>query len=106
VPPAVITLTVPEVPFPTTAVMLLALITVNEIAAVPPKLTAVVPVKLVPVMVTVAPVPADAGVKEVMVGGGTNVNPARLAVTPPVVTLTLPEVPFATTAVMLVALTK
>ena len=28
------------------------------------------PVKLVPVMVTVLPVPADAGVKEVMAGAG------------------------------------
>ena len=37
-------------------------------AAVPPKLTAVAPVKLVPVMVTVVPLPAEVGVKEVRVG--------------------------------------
>jgi len=71
VPYGVVTLTIPEVPFATNAVMLVALTTLNEVAAVPPKLTAVAPVKLVPVMVTVAPVPADAGVKEVIVGAGT-----------------------------------
>ena len=70
-PPGVVRLTVPEVPVATNAVMLVALTTLNEVAAVPPKLTAEAPVKLVPVMVTVAPVPADAGVKEVIVGAGT-----------------------------------
>ena len=39
-------------------------------AAVPPKLTIVAPVKLVPVMVTTAPVAADEGVNEVTVGAG------------------------------------
>ena len=71
VPPGVVTLTVPEVPFATTAVMLVALTILNEVAAMPPKLTVVAPVKLVPVIVTVAPVAADSGVKEVMVGVGT-----------------------------------
>jgi hypothetical protein len=52
VPLAVVTLTLPEVPAPTTATMLVALTTVNEVAAVPPKLTAVAPVKFVPVIVT------------------------------------------------------
>ena len=42
----------------------------------PPKLTAVAPVKLVPVMVTVVPLPAFVGVKEDIVGGGINVKPA------------------------------
>jgi hypothetical protein len=41
----------PEVPAPTLAVILVALTTVKEFAAVPPKLTAVAPVKFVPVMV-------------------------------------------------------
>ncbi len=104
VPPRVVTLTVPDVPLATTAVMFVTLTTLNEVAAVPPKLTVVAPVRLVPVMVTVAPVPADAGVKEVMVGKPKNANPARVAVPPGVVTLTLPVAPFATTAVMLVAL--
>jgi hypothetical protein len=52
VPLAVVTLTLPEVPAPNTATMLVALTTVNEVAAVPPKLTAVAPVKFVPVIVT------------------------------------------------------
>jgi hypothetical protein len=53
VPPSVVTDIFPVAPFPTTAVILVALTTVKEVAAVPPKLTAVAPVKLVPVMVTV-----------------------------------------------------
>ena len=52
VPDAVVTETVPEAPAPTVALMLVALTTVNEVAAVPPKLTAVAPVKFVPVIVT------------------------------------------------------
>jgi uncharacterized MnhB-related membrane protein len=68
VPPGVVTDIVPVAPFPTTAVMLVALTTVKEVAAVPPKLTAVAPVKSVPVMVTVSPVAADVGVNEAMVG--------------------------------------
>ena len=52
-PLPVVTLTLPVVPAPTTAVMEVALTTLNEVAAVPPKLTAVAPVKLVPVKVTV-----------------------------------------------------
>ena len=40
----------------------------KEDAVVPPKLTAVAPEKFVPVIVTVAPVAALVGVKEVMVG--------------------------------------
>ncbi len=49
----VVTLTLPVAPVPTTAVMLVALATVNEVAAVPPKLIADAPVKFVPVIVTV-----------------------------------------------------
>jgi hypothetical protein len=48
--------------------MLVAETTVNDVATVPPKLTAVAPVKSVPVIVTVAPSAALVGVKEVMVG--------------------------------------
>jgi hypothetical protein len=70
VPPGVVTDIVPVVPLATTAVMLVALTTVKEVAAVPPKLTIVAPVKLVPVMVTTAPVAADEGVNEVTVGAG------------------------------------
>ena len=53
IPPGVVTDTLPEVPDATTAVMLVAETTLNDVAAVPPKLTAVAPVKLVPVMVMV-----------------------------------------------------
>ena len=52
--PGLVTLTLPDVPAaPGMAVMVVAFTIVNEVAAVPPKLTAVTPVKLVPVMVTV-----------------------------------------------------
>ena len=68
VPPDVATLTLPEVPAPTTAVIWVALSTVNEVAAVSPKLTAVAPVKLVPVIVNADPVDAGVGVNEVIVG--------------------------------------
>ena len=53
IPFGVVTLTLPVAPVPTTAVIVVALTTVNEAAAVPPNLTAVAPVKLVPVIVTV-----------------------------------------------------
>jgi hypothetical protein len=76
--------------------------TVNEVAAVPPKLTAVAPVKFVPVMVMIVPLAALAGANEEMVGGGMKTNPARRALPPRVVTETRPDVPFATTAVILV----
>ena len=104
VPPGVVTETLPVDPLPTTAVMLVALTTLNDVAAVPPKLTAVAPVKLVPVIVTVTPAAAATGVKDVMVGAAI-VKPAKLPVPPGVVTEMLPEEPLPTTAVMLVALT-
>ena len=68
VPTGLVTLTLPEVPDATTAVMLVAETTLKDVAAVPPKLTAVVPIKLVPVMVMVVPLPALVGVKLVIVG--------------------------------------
>ena len=76
-PPAVVTLT-STVPVPAgeVAVIWVALITVNEPAALPPKLTPVAPEKFVPVMVTLVP-PAAApvfGATPVTVGAGTYVN--------------------------------
>ena len=103
-PVGVVTLTLPEVPAATTAVIDVASTTVNDAAAVPPKLTAVALVKLVPVMVTVAPLAAVVGVKDEMIGPE-YVKPANVEVPVGVVTLTLPEVPAATTAVMDVAST-
>jgi hypothetical protein len=71
VPPGLVTLMLPVVPAPTTAVIVVAEVTVKEAAAVPPKLTAVAPVKLVPVRVTVEPLIAEVGVKLVTVGAKT-----------------------------------
>ena len=104
-PFAVTILTFPVAPAPTTAVMLVALTTVNEDAAVFPNRTAVTPVKLVPVIVTVCPVPADVGLNDVIVGGGRYVKPARVPVPATVVTDTEPDAPAPTVALMLVALT-
>ena len=101
----VVTLTLPVAPAPIIAVILVALTTVNEVAAVPPKLTAVAPVKFVPVIVTVCPVPAEVGLNDVIVGGGKYVKPANVPVPDAVVTDTTPEAPAPTVALMLVALT-
>ena len=74
VPPVVVTLmsTVP-VPGGEVAVIDVAELTVKPAAAVPPKVTAVAPVKLVPVMVTVVPpaIGPTVGEIEVIVGEGT-----------------------------------
>jgi len=104
VPPGVVTLTLPDAPELTTAVIVVAFTTVKDDAAVPPKVTAVAPVKFVPVIVIVAPSPAVVGVNDEMVGAGINVNPARDAEPPSVVTATFPEAPDPTIAVMLVGL--
>ncbi len=69
-PFAVVTDTKPVPPEPTTAVIDVALTTLNEVAATVPNFTAVAPVKLVPVKVTVLPVPAEVGLIDVIVGGG------------------------------------
>ena len=104
VPPGVVTATVPEVPLPTLAIMVVALVTEKELAVVPPNVTAVAPVRLVPVIVTVAPTLPVVGVKEVIVGAAM-LKPAKLAVPPGEVMVTVPVVPLPTTAVMVVALT-
>ncbi len=64
-----ITLTTPE-PAGTTAVMLVAELTVIDVAAVPPKVTEVAPVKPVPVIVTEAPGAALPGEIEAIAGAG------------------------------------
>jgi hypothetical protein len=73
VPPTVVTVTstVPAAPAGEVAVMLVALTTVNEVAAVDPKLTAVAPVRTVPVIVTVFPPPSRPAVGEIPVTVGT-----------------------------------
>ena len=67
-PAAVVTFTSPDAPEPTTAVSVVASSTVKDAAFVSPKLTAVVPVRLVPVIVMVAPVLACVGENEAIVG--------------------------------------
>ena len=68
IPCGEVTCTLPLAPPATIAAIVDELTTVKEDAAVPPKLTAVAPVKFVPVMVTVVPLPAGLGVNEVIVG--------------------------------------
>jgi hypothetical protein len=53
------------------AVIEVALLTVNELAAVAPNLTAVAPVKLVPVTVTLVPPPAGPTLGDTEVTAGT-----------------------------------
>jgi hypothetical protein len=104
VPPAVVTLTAPVVPVPTTAVICVAELTVKLVAAVPPKLTALALVKPVPVIVTEAPAPAVVGVNELIVGAVVeNVNPDSVPVPTGVVTLTDPVAPVPTNAVICVS---
>ena len=65
----------------------------KDVAVVPSNWTAVAPVKLVPVMVTMVPIGPPVGVKLVIVGAGITVKlPALVAVPPGVVTLTVPVV--------------
>ena len=97
VPPGVVTeiVTVPAARDLVTALMVVALVTVKLAAAVPPNVTAVAPVRLVPVMVTVVPpaVGPVVGTKLVIVGGATNLKvPGDVAVPPGVVsdTATVP----------------
>ena len=54
-------------PAGTTAVICVALFTVTDAAATPLNLTAVAPVKLVPVITTVVPAPPDVGEKLLIV---------------------------------------
>src|SRR6478735_5284050 len=79
--------------------MVVALLTVNVVAAVAPKSTAVAPVKPVPVIVTEVPpaVGPEFGLTLVTVGAATNVNwsLAEVALVPPVVVTVMSTVPAA-----------
>lgn len=68
VPAEVVTSTLPEVPAPTTAARVVAPRTTKEAAGVPPKRTALTPVKLLPVMSTARPWRADVGENPLMSG--------------------------------------
>jgi hypothetical protein len=80
VPPDVVTLTstVPD-PAGEVALICVALLKLNVVAAVPPKLTAVTPVKFVPVIVTLVPpvVRPVFGLTLVTVGAGVGVGVAE-----------------------------
>ena len=111
VPPAVVTKIsfAPAVPAGVFAVIEVAVAT-TLVAATPPTVTLVAPVKLVPVIVNaVAPVSGPAiGATVAMVGSAIYVNPPVLVAVPPtVVTATsfAPTTPAGVTAVMEVALT-
>ena len=69
VPPGVLTDTLPLAPLETMALMEVALLTVNEVAATPPNWTELAPVRLVPLITTVFPLVALVGLKLLMVGG-------------------------------------
>ncbi len=58
----------PDAPPATTAVMVVEFTTVKDDAGVPPKRTEVTPLKLAPEIVTVCPVAAEEGVKNVICG--------------------------------------
>jgi hypothetical protein len=68
VPLELVTDTAPEVPAPTTALILVELSTTKDFAAVPPNETALTAEKLVPVKTTVSSDAAKAGKKPVIVG--------------------------------------
>lgn len=71
VPPAVVTAMAPdEAPAGTMKVMVVAFTTVKPVMAAPFRVTAVAPVKLVPVIVTKSPACPLVGVKLAMVGTG------------------------------------
>ncbi|MCY7421459.1 MAG: hypothetical protein LH478_06910, partial [Chitinophagaceae bacterium] len=73
----------------------------NDVAGVPPKVTAVTPLKFAPYITTVLPVVADVGKNEEMVGdpaGAIKVKPVFDAVPTLFATLTLPDEPRPTTA--------
>jgi hypothetical protein len=68
--PLLTTVIDPDVPVETTALIVVELTRVTDIALVPPNFTddaPVTPVKFVPVMVTVSPLPATVGEKLVIV---------------------------------------
>ena len=106
---ALVTVIFPLAPLPTIAVIEVALMMVKEEAVVPPKATAVVQRKFVPVRVTTVPALPLLGVNDVRVGdGGITVKfDVLVAVPPGVVTVSGPlVVPAFTRALILVLLSR
>ena len=99
-PPGRVTTTTPEAPVPTVAFIVEEEVTLKESAGVPPIVTAVAPVKDVPLMVRMVPCVPMVGVNEVTVGCET--KPVSEPVPPVVITVTTPGWPDGTTAVMVV----
>ena len=100
----------PAVPAGVTAVMEVALTTTTSVAATPPTVTLLAPVKLVPVMVIAVPpeVGPEVGLTLTMVGASTYVNAPVLVTVPPTVVTMISLAPACSagvTAVMEVALT-
>ena len=79
-PPKAVTDTLPVEPPATCARMVSEETTVKEAAGRPPNATDVTRKKFVPMMVTVVPLPAESGEKEVMAGGGIKVKPGSVPV--------------------------
>jgi len=107
-PLGVVTLTTPLEPLPTMAVIWVAEFTVKLCTAVPPKLTAVAPVRLVPVITTDVPLLPEVGEKELIVGAEEDVEPkvkleVELADPLGVVKLITPLAPLPAMAVIWVA---
>ena len=108
-PLGVVTVISPVARLPTVAEMEVALKTVKAVAGVPPKATAVAPVKLLPVMVTTVPWAPEVGVKAVMMGTRTKVkvggvHVVLVAIPPGAVTANVPVVPLPTVALRVVLL--
>ena len=102
VPPWLTTTNSPVSPSGTTAVTILSATKAKVVAALPPKLTEVVPVRLAPFITTVSPLAANFGSNKEIVGGKKNTKPSLKAVPLEFETDTLPLVPAPTMAVMVV----
>ena len=105
-PPIVFTFILPLEPVPTTAIMVLLFRTLKDFAVSFPNLTDCVPAKANPLMVSIPPVGADFGEKEVIVGGVKQyLKPDKVDVPPPppVVTDTYPLVPAPTIAIIVLS---
>src|ERR1039457_752422 len=102
-PLGVVTMIFPEAPLPTIAVITESETTVNEVAAVSPKLTDVAVVKFFPLIVIMPLVPAESGVNELMTGifkGSINLKPLIVSDPYADVTIIFPEAPLPTIAVI------
>lgn len=99
-PPGVVTLIAPVLAPNGTLVEMVESDVTLKLAAVPAKLTAVAPVKLVPVIFTLKPIGPETGVK-LVIAGDTVKTMALVAVPEGVVTLTYPVVAPTGTAVII-----